>query len=255
MDFARVLNSEIARKKRALQEEQTSKKAKTVSSPEEIRGLPKAADEIASQTVEETDPDTTQCEISGSEAQRIDAQEEGLADKKNLGKTSDKPLSGPQPEPGSYIIEKTDIRDNHAIVSQQCRDYIKHLLNIWESKKDQHTNVDLLETKKWLLPLLVQLKKKSLPHDQLVSLATILYNIQRQKYTDANEAYLQLSIGNVAWPIGLIDIGIRVRTNNMKIGEGSNTSNIMKDERTRQWILAVKRLLTFCELHNVVSND
>ncbi|KAG7897047.1 hypothetical protein KL935_000680 [Ogataea polymorpha] len=255
MDFARVLNSEIARKKRAIQDEQTSKKARTVPSPEEIRGLPQTADEIASQTVEETGPGTTQFENSGPDAQRIDAVEDGQPDKKNPGKTSDKPSSGPQPEPGSYIIKKTDIRDDHAIVSQQCRDYIKHLLNVWESKKDQHTNADLLETKKWLLPLLVQLKKKSLPHDQLVSLATILYNIQHQKYTEANEAYLQLSIGNVAWPIGLIDIGIRVRTNNMKIGEGSNISNIMKDERTRQWILAVKRLLTFCELHSVVSND
>ncbi|KAG7826127.1 hypothetical protein KL909_000179 [Ogataea angusta] len=254
MDFARVLNSEIARKKRALQDEQTSKKAKTVSSSQEIRDLPKAPED-SSQTVKETDPGTTQRESSGLEAQRIDAQQERPVENKNSGKMSDRPINGPQPEPGSYIIKKTDIRDNHALVSQQCRDYIKHLLNVWESKKDQHRNVDLFETKKWLLPLLVQLKKKTLPQDQLVSLATILYNIQREKLTDANEAYLQLSIGNVAWPIGLIDIGIRVRTNNMKIGEGSNTSNIMKDERTRQWILAVKRLLTFCELHNVVSND
>ncbi|KAG7701417.1 hypothetical protein KL930_000129 [Ogataea haglerorum] len=255
MDFARVLNSEIARKKRALQDEQTSKKAKTVSSAEQTRDPPKAADEVCTQTVEETDPDTTPCESSGPEAQRPDTQVERRAAKTHPGEKSDKLLNGPQPEPGSYLIKKTDIRDNHALVSQQCRDYIKHLLNVWESKKDQHAEVDLLETKKWLLPLLVQLKKKTLPHDQLVSLATILYNIQREKYTDANEAYLQLSIGNVAWPIGLIDIGIRVRTNNMKIGEGSNISNIMKDERTRQWILAVKRLLTFCELHNAGSND
>lgn len=58
---------------------------------------------------------------------------------------------------------------------------------------------------------------------------------------------MKLSIGNVAWPIGVTSVGIHARSAHSKIQGGRNAANIMIDERTRLWITSIKRLITFEE--------
>lgn len=120
-----------------------------------------------------------------------------------------------------------------------------------EEKSDVNSDQQrlLYETKRDLVRLLYKLRSRKLKPDMLVSLATILYYIQAKDFARANESYMKLSIGNVAWPIGIKDVGIHSRSALLRItgDDKSTTANIMLNDKTRRWITAIKRLITFAE--------
>lgn len=136
------------------------------------------------------------------------------------------------------------------MLSMKCNLYIYELLQEWDdalAKRQEEENNDLLqETKMSLFPLLVQLRKNNLPHGQLVSVATILYHLQRNEWDLALQSYMQLSLGNVAWPIGVTSVGIHARSAHSKITGGDNQSvaTVMLDDSTRKWTTSLKRLIT-----------
>lgn len=149
----------------------------------------------------------------------------------------------------------------------QVRAYIKQLVKEWEHEVDLKAaagarlddGVDeetaavesarLRDTKKDLVSLLYKLRTDRLSLTVLTSLCTVIYYLQIHDYRRANESYMKLSIGNVAWPIGVKGVGIHERSAALKItGENKNTAaNIMLDDKTRRWITAVKRLVSFAE--------
>ncbi|CCK70083.1 mRNA splicing protein PRP18 KNAG_0D03360 [Huiozyma naganishii CBS 8797] len=94
-----------------------------------------------------------------------------------------------------------------AHLAKKCNLYIHHVLAVWAQlpEYDEHL---LQQTRRDLFPLLVQLRKHTLPLGNLASLATILYHCQQGQYQLAVQSYMQLSIGNVAWPIGVNVVGI-----------------------------------------------
>ncbi|GME78784.1 unnamed protein product [Ambrosiozyma monospora] len=120
--------------------------------------------------------------------------------------------------PDHLLINKDEIRDNLPKVTSQCRGYIKFLLAEWDetinnsgiktptSAAKEDLKLILTETKKWLVSLLVLLKKQKLPGNSAITLSTIIYNLQSKDYQHANENYINLSVGNVAWPIGVINV-------------------------------------------------
>ncbi|CAR29537.1 hypothetical protein ZYGR_0AD02190 [Zygosaccharomyces rouxii] len=137
-------------------------------------------------------------------------------------------------------------------LSMQCNIYIHDLLKDWSNREYQpHL---LPETAKCFFPLLVRLRKSNLDLDLLTSLATVLYHLQRDEFQQATESYMKLSIGNVAWPIGVTSVGIHARSAQSRIQGDHNVANIMVDDRTRLWITSVKRLITFRESCSVGSN-
>jgi pre-mRNA-splicing factor 18 len=69
--------------------------------------------------------------------------------------------------------------------------------------------------------------------------------MQSRSYQKANDAYLRLSIGNAAWPLGVKSIGMHERSSDNKIAE--NVAHVLNDEVSRKYIQAVKRLLTFSQ--------
>lgn len=145
-----------------------------------------------------------------------------------------------------FVIEPQDVADiDREKIRTQIRAFLKNVLRQWDECKE---NDDLLvQTKKGLVPLLVQLRKGTIDETMLTTLATTVIYLQTHDYTMANDAYLKLSIGNLAWPIGVVSVGIHARHADEKITGSKNVANIMKDEKTRQWLTAIKRLITFCE--------
>mmetsp|Transcript_6109 Transcript_6109/g.6045 ORF Transcript_6109/g.6045 Transcript_6109/m.6045 type:complete len:302 (-) Transcript_6109:37-942(-) len=165
-------------------------------------------------------------------------------------------------------ITSIDARDK---LHTQVRMFIKYIVKEWENdtqmKKEGFSNIKddeeredeeisvatqssmLLDTKKDLVRLLYKLRTQKLTDSMLTSLCTIMYYLQNRDYRRANESYMKLSIGNVAWPIGVKGVGIHERSAALKItGENKqNSANIMLDDKTRRWITAVKRLISFAE--------
>ncbi|KAJ9097668.1 hypothetical protein QFC21_004705 [Naganishia friedmannii] len=102
------------------------------------------------------------------------------------------------------------------------------------------------QTAEYLKPLFKQLRNRALEHDVLRLLAEIIHYMQKREYQAANDAYLRLSIGNAAWPIGVTMVGIHERSAREKIGQDS-VAHVLNDEVSRKYIQSVKRLLTFAQ--------
>lgn len=132
----------------------------------------------------------------------------------------------------------------------QVRKFVKFSLKTWEHNiDDQFPQSLLVETKRDLVKLLYKLRSGKIHQNMLISLVTIVHDIQIEQFSKASEDYMKLSIGNVAWPIGVRDVGIHARSADSKItGDNKETvANIMQNEHTRRWIIAVKRLINWWE--------
>ena len=145
----------------------------------------------------------------------------------------------------------------------QIRIFIKEILAEWEldlmqvdrdeaEKNDDNVELQtalLVDTKRAMVRLLYKLRAHTLPENMLVSLGTIIRCLQSQDYKSANESYMKFSIGNATWPIGVKSIGIHERSTSLKIAGNSNNeaSSFMLDDKTRRWITATKRVISFLE--------
>ncbi|EJU04693.1 Prp18-domain-containing protein [Dacryopinax primogenitus] len=103
-----------------------------------------------------------------------------------------------------------------------------------------------VQSAEYLKPLFKQLRTKTMDDDVLGKLAEIVYHMQHRQYQRANDAYLRLSIGNAAWPIGVTMVGIHERSAREKIST-DQVAHVLNDEVSRKYIQSVKRLLTFAQ--------
>ena len=87
---------------------------------------------------------------------------------------------------------------------------------------------------------------RALTPDVLMRIAEIVHHMQRRQYRMANDSYLQLSIGNAPWPIGVTMVGIHERSGREKIFS-SNVAHVLNDEVSRKYIQSLKRLMTFAQ--------
>lgn len=143
-------------------------------------------------------------------------------------------------------------------LSLQCRKFIKQILLFWQEHDSQNLGSSSLleapesvlsEVKRDVVKLLYKLRAGTLSPDLVAGLSTIFFYIQQRDFRRANEAYLKLSIGNVPYPVGVRDVGIHARSADAKIAGDDKLSlaNIMQSENMRRWIIAVKRIINFCE--------
>lgn len=102
------------------------------------------------------------------------------------------------------------------------------------------------QTQTYLKPLIKGLKKRTLPEDIMGCLVEIVENCIACDYVKANDVYLQMAIGNAAWPIGVTMVGIHARTGREKIFS-KHVAHVLNDETQRKYIQGLKRLMTKCQ--------
>lgn len=101
-----------------------------------------------------------------------------------------------------------------------------------------------------LRPLFKKMETKDLPDTLLAPILEIVHLAQIKKYVAANDAYLRLSIGKAAWPIGVTMVGIHERSAREKLHETEKTggqAHILSDEVTRKMLQGIKRCLSFAQ--------
>ncbi|PWN49922.1 Prp18-domain-containing protein [Violaceomyces palustris] len=103
-----------------------------------------------------------------------------------------------------------------------------------------------VQSAEYLKPLFKSLRQRSLAPDVLMRIAEIVHYMQKREYRHANDSYLQLSIGNAPWPIGVTMVGIHERSGREKIFS-SNVAHVLNDEVSRKYIQSLKRLMTFAQ--------
>ncbi|XP_069834694.1 pre-mRNA-splicing factor 18 isoform X1 [Dendropsophus ebraccatus] len=137
---------------------------------------------------------------------------------------------------------------------------LKFLLGVWA--KDLNAREDYVkrsvqgklasatqkQTESYLKPLFRKLRKKNLPADIKESITDIIKFMLQREYVKANDAYLQMAIGNAPWPIGVTMVGIHARTGREKIFS-KHVAHVLNDETQRKYIQGLKRLMTVCQKH------
>ncbi|KAF2766343.1 Prp18-domain-containing protein [Teratosphaeria nubilosa] len=108
-----------------------------------------------------------------------------------------------------------------------------------------------LQAKDNLVPLFRKLETNTFPDALLAAVNEIVHLAQMKQYVHANDAYLRLSIGKAAWPIGVTMVGIHERSAREKLHETEKNkdgiAHIMADERTRKMLQGIKRCLSFAQ--------
>ncbi|SCU87527.1 LAFA_0E07272g1_1 [Lachancea sp. 'fantastica'] len=233
MDLSSLLKNEIAKKQNELEKPCLA----TPERPETSAGLhTETAADVAVKTAEEPEKvEEAFKETPTMVLQRLQTRPERVKDALE------------QDERADVTIAIAAIGDSDpataADLAIKCNLYIHQLLQEWQDTDYKPELV--IETKKALYPLLVRLRKHTLAAELITSVATILYHIQHAQFAQATQSYLKLSIGNVAWPIGVTSVGIHARSAHERIQGRDKIANVMLDETTRLWITSVKRLVSF----------
>ncbi|KAF4550775.1 Pre-mRNA-splicing factor 18-like protein [Elsinoe fawcettii] len=106
----------------------------------------------------------------------------------------------------------------------------------------------MLQAREHLVPLYRKLEKGEMEKGILEPVVEIVRCCQNRRYVDANDAYLRLSIGKAAWPIGVTMVGIHERSAREKLHEHDrDAAHIMSDEITRKFLQSIKRCLSFAQ--------
>ncbi|KAI9850935.1 MAG: mRNA splicing protein prp18 [Thelocarpon superellum] len=138
---------------------------------------------------------------------------------------------------------------------RQLASYFSMVLKEWEAALDQRpANVKdshqgkaayhaMTQAKEDMRPLFRRLERGEL--EVLEPVVEIVKAAQERRYVDANDGYLQLSIGKAAWPIGVTMVGIHERSAREKLHESE--AHIMSDDVTRRFLQSIKRCLSFAQ--------
>lgn len=138
-------------------------------------------------------------------------------------------------------------------------EFTSFIIDVWKSKLAQRSTEDknsyngkavmanLIQTSEYLAPLLELLRTKQIQHDIKDSLFKILKFLLDKSYIEANNAYLELAIGNAPWPIGVTMSGIHNRPSKDKISS-KNVAHVLNDETQRKYLQAFKRVMKWCQI-------
>ncbi|KAI5951976.1 hypothetical protein KGF54_005051 [Candida jiufengensis] len=283
MDFASLINKEIKKKKQS--HKVKLKKSKVIKTPDlaEDPEVGNTKNEIDVKTQEEQfvkKDDNELNKVEKNESQTPELTEDQINERLNALNALDESLSKEEKLKRLQYLIQLDIRNkkykvwldkeeeyyqdpekqeitlkaivnaelNKSILRIQIRISIKQIFHDWEQQAITDEDKSLLkETKKGILKLLYKLRTDKLSTEMLISLSTIFYHIQTNEFNKANESYMKLSIGNVCWPIGVVNVGIHARSSSSRITGSKSVSNIMINDSTRRWIISVKRLINYKE--------
>ncbi|RAH73247.1 mRNA splicing protein PRP18 [Aspergillus aculeatinus CBS 121060] len=105
----------------------------------------------------------------------------------------------------------------------------------------------MVQSRENMKPLFRKFEKGDLDAGVLEHVVEIVHKAQLRRYVDANDAYLRLSIGKAAWPIGVTMVGIHERSAREKLHQSDQQAHILSDESTRKYLQSIKRCLSFAQ--------
>ncbi|KAJ2080152.1 hypothetical protein H4R24_003281 [Coemansia sp. RSA 988] len=154
----------------------------------------------------------------------------------------------------SLELLRTDMDRLHTLLYV----YLKRLLYEWgdylalrpederRSAEGKMAAATQRQSAEYLKPLFRSLKQRKLQADVMARITEIARSTLDREYMNANDAYLQLSVGNAPWPIGITQVGIHSRAARENIS-ASKVAHVLNDETQRKWIQSIKRLVRFAQ--------
>uniref|UniRef100_A0A3Q3FV37 Pre-mRNA-splicing factor 18 n=1 Tax=Kryptolebias marmoratus TaxID=37003 RepID=A0A3Q3FV37_KRYMA len=142
--------------------------------------------------------------------------------------------------------ENTTIEELEFLLGVWAKDLNSREDHVKRSVQGKLASATHSQTESYLEPLFKKLRKKNLPADIKESITDIIKFMLEREYVKANDAYLQMAIGNAPWPIGVTMVGIHARTGREKIFS-KHVAHVLNDETQRKYIQGLKRLMTICQ--------
>ena len=175
----------------------------------------------------------------------------------------------------SYItIEKKDNTKKRVVdsskfsneyKSEELFNWINLVLEDWEQyilenvdNKRIKSNIVSKELEKYkqcsqnIRPLLSLLQERKLNQVILDKLFKVMVFAENKDLLNANDRYIDLSIGNAAWPMGLTMVGIHQRTGKSSVAP-SQVAYILNDEVTKKFLQSIRRILSFLQIRYNIS--
>ncbi|XP_074124684.1 pre-mRNA-splicing factor 18 isoform X2 [Sminthopsis crassicaudata] len=186
----------------------------------------------------------------------VGGQEPGEEDTQNDLKVHEENTTIEELEALGESLGKGDDHKDMDIITK----FLKFLLGVWakelnaredyvkRSVQGKLNSATQKQTESYLRPLFRKLRKRTLPADIKESITDIIKFMLQREYVKANDAYLQMAIGNAPWPIGVTMVGIHARTGREKIFS-KHVAHVLNDETQRKYIQGLKRLMTICQKH------
>ncbi|CAK7206417.1 hypothetical protein SEUCBS139899_009209 [Sporothrix eucalyptigena] len=169
----------------------------------------------------------------------------------------------PVPEKDMKVPAVDDIprdKKGRQYLYRQLASYFNLVLREWHlalaeatTKNDGETEASrgarsiMEQSRASIKPLFRRLEDGSIDEKIVPAIVEIVHAAQERRYVDANDAYLRLSIGKAAWPIGVIMVGIHERSAREKL-HGGDKGSAMTDDVTRKYVQSIKRCLTFAQV-------
>ncbi len=152
--------------------------------------------------------------------------------------------------------------------SNELYNWINLTLEDWESyikesisNKRIKSNIVSKELEKYqqcstnVKPLLNLLQERKLNQVILDKLFTVMVFAENKDLLNANDRYIDLSIGNAAWPMGLTMVGIHQRTGKSSISP-AQVAYILNDEITKKYLQSIRRILSFLQIrYNIAPSE
>ncbi|KAH1277901.1 hypothetical protein KXX33_008727 [Aspergillus fumigatus] len=149
--------------------------------------------------------------------------------------------------------------DGRKFLFRQLASYFNMVLLEWEralARRDASVKQSLtgrqaynamVQSRENLKPLFRKFEKNDIDDNLLEPIMEIVHKAQLRRYVDANDAYLRVSIGKAAWPIGVTMVGIHERSAREKLHQSDQQAHILSDEITRKFLQSIKRCLSFAQ--------
>ncbi|XP_062066848.1 pre-mRNA-splicing factor 18 isoform X1 [Lepus europaeus] len=178
----------------------------------------------------------------------VGGQEPGEEDTQNDLKVHEENTTIEELEALGESLGKGDDHKDMDIITK----FLKFLLGVWakelnaredyvkRSVQGKLNSATQKQTESYLRPLFRKLRKRNLPADIKESITDIIKFMLQREYVKANDAYLQMAIGNAPWPIGVTMVGIHARTGREKIFS-KHVAHVLNDETQRKYIQSGQR--------------
>jgi len=136
--------------------------------------------------------------------------------------------------------------------------YFKRINRLWEKRLNDRSEAEKLsqdgkaetarqkQARRDIKPFFKLLKNRNSTPEIVRHVTAVVDALLKREYSLAEEKYLEMSIGNAPWPMGVTQVGIHERAGRSKIFS-SQIAHILNDESQRKYIQAMKRYMTFAE--------
>ena len=149
--------------------------------------------------------------------------------------------------------------------SEELFNWINLVLEDWEqylleniNNKRIKSNIVSKEIEKYkqcnynIRPLLTLLQERQLNQVILDKLFKVMVFAENKDLLNANDRYIDLSIGNAAWPMGLTMVGIHQRTGKSSVSP-NQVAYILNDEVTKKYLQSIRRILSFLQIRYKIN--